>query len=41
MGITGFARLTGIHRDTVANWGKFRSGRLQEFPRWVPLLLDA
>ena len=38
--IAGFAELTGQHPVTAANWGKPRSARgVQEFPRWVPLLL--
>lgn len=37
-----FARLTGVHEETVTGWGKPRSGRgVQHVPRWAWLLLDA
>lgn len=36
-----FARLTGIHEETVYGWGTTRSGKLQEVPLWAWRLLAA
>ena len=35
-----FAAMTGVHYETARHWGGARSGRPQEFPRWVPLMLE-
>lgn len=39
--IEEYAWLTGYDRKTITLWGKRRGGRVQGFPRWVPLLFDA
>lgn len=42
--IGGFAAVVGVHPTTASYWGRVRvrpGGRVQEFPRWVALLLDA
>jgi hypothetical protein len=42
LSLGAFARLTGVHRDTAAYWGRDRPGAgWQKFPAWVPLLLAA
>lgn len=42
LGLTSqaFADMTGLSVSTVKGWGTERGGRLQQFPGWVPVLLD-
>jgi hypothetical protein len=35
-----FAAMTGVQYETARHWGGSRSGKPQEFPRWVPLMLE-
>lgn len=37
----GFARLVGIHEETVYGWGTTRNGRPQEAPLWAWRLVAA
>ncbi len=40
--IGAFAALVGVNVTTAGYWGRERPGcGIQEFPAWVPLLLDA
>lgn len=38
--IRGFSAMTGVAYPTPSGWGTERGGRIQEFPGWVPVLLD-
>ena len=35
-----FAAMTGVQYETARHWGVVRHGHPQEFPRWVPLMLE-
>lgn len=36
----GFARIAGVHEETVTGWGTVRGGKMQHVPAWAWLLLD-
>ena len=38
--VRGFAALTGVQYETARHWGVVRNGHPQEYPRWVPLMLE-
>jgi hypothetical protein len=40
LSVRSFAAMTGVHYETARHWGGSRSGLPQEFPRWVPLMLE-
>jgi hypothetical protein len=40
LSVRRFAAMTGVQYETARHWGGTRSGKLQEFPRWVPLMLE-
>jgi hypothetical protein len=40
LSVRSFAAMTGVHYETARHWGGSRSGIPQEFPRWVPLVLE-
>jgi hypothetical protein len=40
LSVRSFAAMTGVQYETARHWGGMRSGRSQEFPRWVPLMLE-
>jgi hypothetical protein len=40
LSVRSFAAMTGVHYETARHWGGIRSGLPQEFPRWVPLMLE-
>jgi hypothetical protein len=40
LSVRGFAAMTGVQYETARHWGGRRSGKPQEFPRWVPLMLE-
>jgi hypothetical protein len=40
LSVRSFAAMTGVHYETARHWGGSRSGLSQEFPRWVPLMLE-
>ena len=35
-----FAAMTGVEYETARHWGVVRHGHPEEFPRWVPLMLE-
>ena len=35
-----FAAMTGVQYEMARHWGVVRHGHPQEFPRWVPLMLE-
>jgi hypothetical protein len=35
-----FAAMTGVQYETARHWGVVRHGHPQDFPRWVPLMLE-
>jgi hypothetical protein len=40
LSVRSFAAMTGVHYETARHWGGRRIGHRQEFPRWVPLMLE-
>jgi hypothetical protein len=40
LSVRSFAAMTGVRYETARHWGGSRSGLPQEFPRWVPLMLE-
>ena len=40
LSVRSFAAMTGVHYETARHWGGSRNGLAQEFPRWVPLMLE-
>jgi hypothetical protein len=40
LSVRRFAAMTGVHYETARHWGGSRRGQPQEFPRWVPLMLE-
>ena len=40
LSVRRFAAMTGVQYETARHWGGSRSGKPQEFPRWVPLMLE-
>ena len=40
LSVRSFAAMTGVHYETARHWGGSRNGLPQEFPRWVPLMLE-
>ena len=40
LSVRRFAAMTGVQYETARHWGVARNGRPQEFPRWVPLMLE-
>ena len=40
LSLRSFAAMTGVQYETAWHWGVVRDGHPQEFPRWVPLMLE-
>jgi hypothetical protein len=40
LSVRRFAAMTGVQYETARHWGVARNGHPQEFPRWVPLMLE-
>ncbi len=40
LSLRSFAAMTGVQYETARHWGVVRDGHPQEFPRWVPLMLE-
>jgi hypothetical protein len=40
LSVRRFAAMTGVQYETARHWGVARKGNPQEFPRWVPLMLE-
>jgi hypothetical protein len=40
LSVRRFAAITGVQYETARHWGVARKGHPQEFPRWVPLMLE-
>lgn len=40
LSVRRFAAMTGVQYETARHWGGSRSGKPQEFPHWVPLMLE-
>ncbi len=40
LSLRSFAAMTGVQYETARHWGVTRHGHPQEFPRWVPLMLE-
>ena len=40
LSVRRFAAMTGVRSETARHWGVVGHGHPQEFPRWVPLMLE-
>ena len=40
LSVRRFAAVTGVQYETARHWGVVRHGHPQDFPRWVPLMLE-
>ena len=40
LSVRRFAAMTGVQYETARHWGVVRHGHPEEFPRWVPLMLE-
>ena len=40
LSVRRFAAMTGVQYETARHWGRARNGQPQQFPRWVPLMLE-